>query len=198
MEPVGIAATKIPAGERPDRRALTFARWAWLGVALLLVGNFVASIPVYYRTLRTVCTISVNPCQFWQPTPDNMLALSRLHIPVDIYAAYFLSLDVAASLLFWTVGMLIFWRKSREWMGLFFSLVLIIFGSFGISDTLLGAYLPSDKPVLGLPLLLLFLMQWPLLGTFLVTFPTGRFAPRWSWVIVFLWLGQLGFFELTN
>jgi signal transduction histidine kinase len=199
MEPVGMTATRIPAGERTGRRALTFARWAWMGVALLLVGNFVASIPVYYRTLRTVCTLSVNPCHSWQPTPDNMLALSRLHIPVDVYAAYFISLDVAASLLYWTVGILIFWRKSNEWMGLFFSLVLIIFGSCGISDTLLGTYLSFDAPfLLGLPLLFLNLIQWPLLGTFLVTFPTGRFAPRWSWIIVLLWIGQLGFFWLTN
>ena len=59
MEPVGITATRIPARGRIGRQALTFARWAWIVVALLLVGNFVASIPVYYRTLRTVCTLSV-------------------------------------------------------------------------------------------------------------------------------------------
>src|SRR5450759_588095 len=121
MEPVEMTATRIPAGARTGRRALKFARWAWMVVALLLVGNFVASIPVYYRTLRTVCNMSVSPCGSWQLTPDNMLALTRLHIPVEVYAAYFLSLDVAASLLFWIMGMLIFWRKSKEWMGLFFS-----------------------------------------------------------------------------
>jgi hypothetical protein len=40
-------------------------------------------------------------------------------------------------------------------------------------------------------------MQWPALGTFLVTFPTGRFAPRWSWAIILLWIFQLGFFWLA-
>jgi hypothetical protein len=97
------------------------------------------------------------------------------------------------------VGILIFWRKSNEWMGLFFSLVLIIFGSSGISDTLQGTFLTPDSPlILGLPLTLLNLIQWPAFGTFLLTFPTGRFAPRWSWVIVLLWIGQLGLFVLST
>lgn len=53
MEPVGMTATRMPAGERTGRRALTCARWAWMVVALLLAGNFVASIPVYYKIKRS-------------------------------------------------------------------------------------------------------------------------------------------------
>ena len=126
---------------------LALARWAWLVVALLLAGNFAASIPAYYTTLRTVCTFAAPQCG-WQPTPANMAALARLHIPVEAYAAYFISLDVAASLLFWIVGLLIFWRKSQEWMGLLFSLVLILNGSSGIADTLQGTFLPPNAPLL--------------------------------------------------
>jgi hypothetical protein len=168
--------------------------------ALLLLANFVASIPAYYTIMRTVCTLPAAQCG-WQPTPANVVALARLHLSVEAYAAYFVSLDVAASLLFWIVGLLIFWRKSQEWMGVLFSLVLIITGSSGIADTLQGTFLPPSTHapfLLVFLLLLLNLIQWPLLGTFLLTFPTGRFAPRWSWVIVLLWIGQLGFFWLTN
>jgi len=178
---------------------LGIARWAWIVVALLLAGNFVASIPAYYTILRAVCTLPAAQCG-WQPTPANMVALARLHLPVAAYAAFFVSLDVAASLLFWIVGLLIFWRKSQEWMGLLFSLVLIINGSSGIADTLQGTFLPPNAHaplLLAFLLLLLNLIQWPALGTFLVTFPTGRFAPRWSWVIVLLWIVQLGFFWLA-
>jgi len=169
-------------------------------VALLLAGNFVASIPAYYRNLRTVCIVAMTQCRSsWQPTPGNMLALQRLHLPVAVYAAYFVSLDVAVSLLFWMVGMLIFWRKSHEWMVVSVSLVLIIFGSFGISNTLQATFRTPQTPLfIQLPLLLLGLLQWPALGIFLLTFPTGRFAPRWSWLIILLWIGQFGFYFATN
>ncbi len=181
-------------------RWLAVARIGWILVALVLAGNFVASIPAYYRNLRTVCTGPVSQCSsMWQPTPGNVLALQRLHLPVAAYAAYFVSLDVAASLLFWIVGMLIFWRKSHEWMGVSVSLVLILFGSFGISDTLQATFRTPQTPLfLQIPIVLLGLLQWPALGIFLLTFPTGRFAPRWSWLIILLWIGQFGFFFATN
>ncbi len=169
-------------------------------VALLLAANFVASIPAYYMNLRTVCTVPVSQCRSsWQPTPGNIMALQRLHLPVAAYAAYFVSLDVAASLLFWIVGILIFWRKSHEWMGVSVSLVLIVFGSFGISDTLHGTFRTPQTPLfIQLPIVLLGLLQWTALGIFLLTFPTGRFAPRWSWLIILLWIGQFGFYFATN
>jgi len=190
------------ASDRLVPRWLAMARRGWILVALVLAGNFVASIPAYYRNLRTVCTVPVSQCSsMWQPTPGNMLALQRLHLPVAAYAAYFVSLDVAASLLFWIVGMLIFWRKSQEWMGVSVSLVLIIFGSFGISDTLLATFAP---PVTNYPLFIQLLivlpalLQWTALGLFLLTFPTGRFAPRWSWLMILLWIGQFGVYFATN
>ena len=34
-------------------------------------------------------------------------------------------------------------------------------------------------------------VQFPGLAIFLLTFPTGRFAPRWTWSIVLLWIAQL-------
>jgi signal transduction histidine kinase len=181
---------------------LTVARIGWIMVALLLAGNFVASIPAYYRNLLTVCTGPVTQCSsMWQPTPGNILALQRLHLPVAAYADYFVSLDVAASLLFWIVGILIFWRKSHEWMGVSVSLVLIIFGSFGISDTLYATFIPPPPQTplfIQIPIVLLSLLKWSALGIFLLTFPTGRFAPRWSWLIVLLWIGQFGFYFATN
>ncbi len=197
-QPVGSSCDS----ERFVPRWLAVARIGWILVALVLAANFVASIPAYYMNLRTVCTGPVTQCKsMWQPTPGNLLALQRLHLPVAAYAAYFVSLDVAASLLFWMVGMLIFWHKSHEWMGVSVSLVLIVFGSFGISDTLLATFAPpsTNYPVfIQIPIALPPLLQWTALGIFLLTFPTGRFAPRWSWLIVLLWIGQFGLYFSTN
>jgi hypothetical protein len=115
--------------------------------ALLLAGNFVFSIPPYYAALRTVCRVSTavaNQCATWQLVPDNMPVLARLHISLDAYAAYTASINVMASLLFWVVGMLIFWRKSREWLGLSVSLVLLLVGSSGVADSLQGTFLTAS------------------------------------------------------
>ncbi|SRR6266699_1311985 len=181
---------------------LIVARWAWTVAALLLAGNFVFSIPPYYAALRTACTVSlavVDQCATWQLVPDNMSTLARLHISLDAYAAYTVSITVVTSLLFWAVGIFIFWRKSREWLGLSVSLVLVLLGSSGVVDSLQGTFLTADSPLLLAVLVLLFnVIQWPALGLFLLTFPTGRFTPRWTWLIVFLWMGQLGYFWLAT
>ena len=181
----------------PPRRWLTLARGAWIVCALLLLANFVASIPAYYRLMLTICTLPnhgscTNPGQAtpsWQLTLDNVHALAQLHLSVSTYAAFFVTLNVAASLLCWGIGLLIFWRRSDEGMGLFVSLLSVLFGSIGFNDTFLGAYLPAQPPLL--LQILLYLIQnavWAALGAFLLTFPTGRFVPRWSWLLISLWL----------
>ncbi|HCF85949.1 MAG TPA: hypothetical protein DEV72_12180, partial [Ktedonobacter sp.] len=38
----------------------------------------------------------------------------------------------------------------------------------------------------------------PAIGFFLVTFPDGRFVPRWSWVFAALWLLQAILFEIPT
>lgn len=185
------------ASDRRPRQWLTLARGAWIVCALLLLTNFVASIPAYYRLMLTVCTLPnhapcTNPGQFtpsWQLTPGNVQALAHLHLSISTYAAFFVTLNVVTSLLCWGIGLLIFWRKSDEGMSLFVSLLIVFFGAIGFNDTFLGAYLPAQPPLL--VQVLLYLIQnaaWAALGAFLLTFPTGRFAPRWSWLLILLWL----------
>ncbi len=198
--PNALATTPDHSGPRLQGRWLAIARAVWIMLALLLLANFIASIPASYDQLRTICTSSTfGHCNTWQPTPGNMQALQRLGLSLDTYAVYTLTLDVIASLMFLTVGVVIFWRKSDEWMGLFVSLVLVIFGSFGISDSLAGTFITAQTPLaIVLLLYLLLFLQWPALGALLLTFPTGRFVPRWSWVVVLLWLLQDWFFSFGN
>ena len=185
-----------PSAGGDPRRGLTLARGAWIVCALLLLANFVASIPAYDRIMRTVCTLPHQvPCtmpgQFGnvsgQLTPTNLAALAHLHLSLASYAATVVSVDVVLSLLYWGVGLLLFWRKSDEGMGLFVSLLLVLYGGTGINDFFLGAYAPTPSPLL-LQILLLLISgaQWTGLFAFLVIFPTGRFVPRWSWLIILL------------
>jgi hypothetical protein len=183
---------------RVPQKWLPLARGAWIACALLLLANFVASIPAYFRLMLTICTLPNQiPCTMpgqpqnnsGQLTPGNVAALAHLHLSVTTYATYFVTLTIAVSLLFWGVGLLIFWRKSDEVMGLFVSLLLVLSGAIGVNDYFLGAYTNTQSPLLLQILLnLITAAQWTALGAFLLTFPTGRFVPRWSWLIIMLWI----------
>jgi hypothetical protein len=159
---------------------------------------FVVGVPGLYVALHSPCTDSSPACSTVQaPLADFQVLQQRGQVEAD--AIFVLAVVVAASLVFFTVGGLIAWRKwrDRDPMGLFVSAVLITFGATGISDALqVPAVPPLDvlNPILG-PLATVFtLLQYPALATFLLTFPTGRFAPRWSWLLVLLWLVQLVLF----
>ncbi len=92
--------------------------------------------------------------------------------------------------------MLIFWRKSSDVYGLFVSLLLTTFGAIGVSDALgiaLEWAYPDWHPILSLTSLV-----FPLLGFFLVTLPDGRLVPRWSVVVVGLWVVQALFWDIID
>jgi signal transduction histidine kinase len=183
---------------RPRGRWLAVARVAWVAVALVVLILFVASVPAYWDQLNTICVDpSGTTCNFPQLNPAKLQALEQLGATIGAYAAYTLTIHAGASLVFFVVGALIFWRKSEDWYGLFVSLFLFTFGTIGPSavfaDALTWAY-PEMSALLDVLSALLF----PALGLFLVTFPDGRFVPRWSWVIVLLWVVQAVFWDVID
>jgi signal transduction histidine kinase len=196
-----LASPARTAEEQKNRRRLALTRRGWLVGALVLLVSFATGIPRYYHTLFRTCP-PAPPCTAGQLMPGNLQALAQLHLSLQTYAILVTALNVAVSLLFWGVGILLFWRKSQEWMGLFVSFLFIVFGSSGATDTfLLGDPALAQTPVFMTVLvtavgLLINIVQWPALGAFLVTFPTGRFTPRWSWVIIPLCMAQDGLFWL--
>ncbi len=192
ISPPGTQSRPLPSRTsivHIPRRWLVLARGAWVMCALLLLANFVASIPAYYQIMWPVCTLpDPSNCPTGQLTPDTVQALAHLHLSLSSYAASFVALDVVLSLLPWGIGLLIFWRKSDERMGLFVSLLLVLFGGTGITNTLLGLWVGTQSPPLLSTLLnLISGAEWIGLGAFLLTFPTGRFVPRWSWLVLSFW-----------
>jgi hypothetical protein len=171
---------------------LTLARSAWVICALLLLANFVTGILAYYRLLSTVCpSADQGQCTnaSGQLAPATVQLLASLHLSLSSYAASFTTMNVLVSLLAWGVGLLIFWRKSDEGMGLLVSLLFVLFGAAGCSNTFLGSWIPAHpSPLLFTLYNLLSGAQWIGLGAFLLTFPTGHMVPRWSWLIFFCWI----------
>ena len=130
----------MPSG-RISGRWLPFARVVWVMCALLLLANFVVSIPAYFQLLNTVCTLpDPSNCTTGQLTPGTAHILANQHISLRGYAAFFVTLNVVLSLLPWGLGLLIFRRKSDEWMGFIVSLLLVLYGGTGTANSLLGLW----------------------------------------------------------
>lgn len=148
--------------------------------AIMLLVIFVANLPAFFQYARTVCTLSdAEGCPTYQLTPAHVQIFDQLHLSVTVAQVFLAALCVAVSVVYWLLGLLIFWRKSHEPMGLLVSLLLIMFGAAGF----IGFNLPTQTPPL-----FQFLAQgvthwlmWPAMLVFLFTFPTGRFTPRWTW-----------------
>src|SRR5215216_7057581 len=108
-------------------RRLFLVRVVWLVVFVLAIGLFFTSIPAYYDSLIKATDPSINPATL----RSNLEALG---VSIDFYATYQLSLSVTSMMAWCAVGAVIFWRRSDDWMAVFTSLCLILFGTFTLDD----------------------------------------------------------------
>lgn len=134
--------SSAPAGqERWNRRRLAQGIWIVLALALLVI--FVVNLPAFFQYARIVCTLpDAGNCPGEQFTPAYVQILHQLHLSVTVAEDLLAALCVAVSMGYWLLGLLIFWRKSQEWIGLLVSLLLVLFGS----TCFLGFNLPAQTP----------------------------------------------------
>jgi hypothetical protein len=107
-----VSSSSPPSNTHSPRGWLDLARGAWVVCALLLA-NFVAAIPAYYRIMHIVCTLPNqascsmpgNGAPSGQLTPANVQALTQLHLSVSTYAAYYITLQAVVSMLYLGVGL---------------------------------------------------------------------------------------------
>jgi hypothetical protein len=185
-----------PTATRVQGPWLTLAHTGWILVVLLDAAVLPLGLPVYYVAAHTPCTAQNTISRCLTLSRSAFQALRHLGISPDGVATLQLAILLATSLVFLASGALIAWRKWNEGIGLFASLVLITYGVTG-SDNLL-APLQSVQPHLN-PVWTTVVgiagatgaLQWPAMGTFLLTFPTGRFTPRWSWLLILPWIATL-------
>ena len=174
----------------PDTRLrgpwLVTARLGWVILTLINLLLFVLGIPAYFAQLHVICTTDCHPGRV---TPGNALALTHLGISREVYIAYILTITLLASLVSLTVGAILFWRKSQELIGLLVSLLLISFGCCGTTLELVGALSAAhpDWIVVQIISQVAFII-YPAIGLFFCLFPDGRFVPRWSWLLIGLWI----------
>jgi hypothetical protein len=166
---------------------LHLVRGAWIGFILVELLVLILTLVATHGQNLTICPFIVS-CDV---TPTTAQALHRLSIAPTTYANYNLVLGLLQSLVFLLVGGFIFLRRPREPVALVASFFLVSIG--------LGTFFPSTtySPMvifgfIGVPLI------FAALGYFLVTFPDGRFDPRWSWLLVILWAVQAIFYVIPG
>lgn len=186
-------STRLQTRTRLRRGLLNVARGLWILFALSNLISWPFGIQAYYtQTLAAGRSI-----------PTVARALAQLHLTAIQEALSLTMIYVAASLVFLALGMLIFWRlwsTSYELLGLLTSFIFITIGTTGVSGVFTGFSGPSN-PFLQIVFFISgnsFAVLWPCLASFLLIFPNGRFTPRWSWLLILLWIGQLAFFLLTD
>ena len=168
------------AGKRLREPWLMLVRIVWLAVALLSIGLFIVSIPQHAQHLHVICSNAL--CGGAESAAQLARELHSLGLTLDFYAAYSLSLQIIFALGYFAIAMVIFWRKSDDWMALLVSLFLITF---------VLAYADVPHELSRSNAFLSFLvacagfigeMTFPLC---FYLFPDGRFVPRWAgWLLI--------------
>ena len=161
-------------------RRLILARVVWVTVVSLLVALFLARLPAYYTALQTVCTGAMCGAQ---PTPDSAQVLQKLGLSVSAYAAFTLALTIALAFVCFTLGAVIFWRKSDDWMALLGALAVV--ASVALNNNVFAMDMSSAWGWLAM---VLFVLGTGMSLLFLSLFD-GRFVTRWARWLLLCWPG---------
>jgi hypothetical protein len=165
-------------------RWLLAARLAWFIIVTLTIVLFVIAIPYQIEQDRILCSGSAclgNSGN--QLSQSDLQQLQQAGLSLDFYVGFIISIQIISALIFLVVAAIIFWRRSNDWMGIFVSLELVLFGIAGSSGLLdpLSLHLPA----LQFPVLFVEILKS--IGLLFLLFPDGRFVPRWTrWIAPFI------------
>ena len=177
---VSQATTSSDRPGAPDTRLrgrrLILARVVWVAVVTLIAALFLVRLPSYYTLLQTICTGAT--CGSAQPTPDSAQAIQRLGLSVSAYAAFTLALTLALAFLCFTLGAVIFWRRSDDWMALLVALMVVA------TVTLNGNGVYGSHSAWRVLAIVLYVLGSGVYLLVFSLFPDGRFVPRWTrWLL---------------
>ncbi|MDQ4074726.1 MAG: hypothetical protein M3220_00615 [Chloroflexota bacterium] len=180
-----IAATL----EAPERTGLSGWKWLvvhglWAVIAVLAITLFLVRIGA---RVEIVHLVDQGFAEFGLLSEERQ-ALRQLQLSPLVYKQALIVLEVAYSLWFFLVAIFIRWRKPNEWMPSFVSMVLLLMGGLG-----LGMYTGGLRTLLAWQPWFFreYVMEGLVLaasGILFLLFPTGRFVPRWSWLVALIWL----------
>jgi hypothetical protein len=154
---------------RLSGRWIWAARILWVVITLATISMFVIA--------QSVPKAQNIPIELYQqlPTATRSLYDSISFISDWIFTATYL-----------VIGLVVFWRKSDDWMALLVSLTLITFGMATFID---GVKAAADVvPALALPAASVAALGQVLIAFFFYLFPDGRFVPKIMIIPLVLWI----------
>jgi hypothetical protein len=177
------------AHTRLHGRWLVFARAIWLALVIPSLGLFVIATMLYATQLigpdKALRALMLHP----DPSVSGyIVSYFHLYLQVGSYLTLIVVLASLASLVWIAVGLVIFWRKSDDRMGLLAAFGLIMYGLAISPQLYLMNVLSGMHALWRWSVVFEGLLGWGSLGLVLILFPDGRFVPRWTrWVfLVFL------------
>lgn len=176
----------------------TRGRWffVWQSVcvslAVLCLALFSIELPARFTEVETLARSAMHGSSTFPGVGTVPITGATL----TIFADSTFALEALSALGFFLVAASILWRRKRDPVALFVALMLVAFGA-GLPGT--SYALLHSLPIWQAPDGLLQALGWSLLLPFAYLFPTGRFAPRWTWLLVPLWaLWVLSFFLMAD
>jgi signal transduction histidine kinase len=150
---------------------------------LLFCGLYLAAVLVYYVQLHG----------FQEGVYAHLISTPAIVSGYDVLTSLYLrsvggvtlTLITLLSPCWFAVSLLIFWRRSDDWMALYISLFLVMLAT-NLSPALsVLSYEAGFTSPLGVCLTLLHLLAWSSAAFFFALFPDGRFVPGWTrWLIL--------------
>ncbi len=182
-ERLGVSAPGASSG-RPQGRWLMAARVVWVFVALVGVVITLASAPALFEQYTTPCSGAPESCmELSQLTPEGLRALEGAGIPPGLYAGIGVGVAVFSNMFWVAVGAIVFLLRSGDRMALLVSFFLVTFGTATLPTEGVEALI-SVHPAWWVPGRGVQVLGEVFAVLFFLTFPGGRFVPRWT-----RWLG---------
>jgi hypothetical protein len=162
------------------RSRLLVARIVWVAVALLSMAITVASTPLLFEQYGTLCLRTASSClERSQLTPEQLRELQQIGISLELHAALMAGVAVFSKLVWMAVGALVFLLRPGDRMALLVSLFLFAFGAATFANEAVEALVTAHSawwvPARGLQV-----FGEVVTVLFFLTFPDGRFVPRWT------------------
>jgi hypothetical protein len=170
----GMSTRASPSATTLRGRWLVITRAAWVIIATLALGLFLASIPAYVSTVF------------------NFGQAAWMGAPVEAPAGVIFVLDllgvlgsITSALVCLTLAFVLFWRRSADWMIMFISSYLLVYGTIMAGPLEWAEAFYPAWPTLAVDVVQPLFLTTPTVALF-VLFPDGRFVPHWTrWLILF-------------
>lgn len=161
---------------------LNIARVLWIVLSAIALIALIASAVLAWGAPLPACTIPGAACGPWSVSREDLALAQQAGLPVHVMASIPLVTSIVVKLIFFLIGMFIFWRRSNDWIALLLSLMLTLFALEGVDN--LGPWMPVVTLLYAVAALIFVLLPF--------VFPSGRFAPRWTqWVFWPLAIGSI-------